>query len=73
VELFFKRIIAKKVRTARSRTNNKIFPLIDFNKYLYNSKSAPIKSGLSPLLIGATYGSIQSVTIPDTVNIQLSS
>jgi hypothetical protein len=32
--------------------------------------SAPIKSGL---LIGALYGSIQSVTIPDTVNIQLSS
>jgi hypothetical protein len=27
----------------------------------------------SPLLIGALYGSIQSVTIPDTVNIQLSS
>jgi hypothetical protein len=27
----------------------------------------------SPLLIGAMYGSIQSVTIPDTVNIQLSS
>jgi hypothetical protein len=26
-----------------------------------------------PLLIGALYGSIQSVTIPDTVNIQLSS
>jgi hypothetical protein len=35
--------------------------------------SAPIKSGLSPLLIGAMYGSIQSGTIPDTVNIQLSS
>jgi hypothetical protein len=32
---------------------------------------ALIKSGLSPLLIGATYGSIQSV-IPDTANIQLS-
>jgi hypothetical protein len=33
---------------------------------------APIKSGLqsSPLLIGATYGSIQSVRIPDTANIQ---
>jgi hypothetical protein len=27
----------------------------------------------SPLLIGALDGSIQSVTIPDTVNIQLSS
>jgi hypothetical protein len=27
----------------------------------------------SPLLIGALYGSIQSGTIPDTVNIQLSS
>jgi hypothetical protein len=26
-----------------------------------------------PLLIGALYGSIQSVTIPDTVNIQFSS
>jgi hypothetical protein len=25
---------------------------------------------LSPLLIGATYGSIQSVWIPDTANIQ---
>jgi hypothetical protein len=34
--------------------------------------SAPIKSGLSLLLIGALYGSIQSVMIPDTVNIQLS-
>jgi hypothetical protein len=31
---------------------------------------APIKSGLSPLLIGATYGSIQSVRIPGTANIQ---
>jgi hypothetical protein len=29
---------------------------------------APIKSG--PLLIGETYGSIQSVRIPDTANIQ---
>jgi hypothetical protein len=27
----------------------------------------------SPLLIGALYGSIQSGTIPDTVNIKLSS
>jgi uncharacterized membrane protein len=31
---------------------------------------APIKSGLSPLLIGATYGSIQSVRIPEAANIQ---
>jgi hypothetical protein len=30
--------------------------------------SAPIKTGLSPLLIGALDG---SVTIPDTVNIQI--
>jgi hypothetical protein len=27
--------------------------------------SAPIKSGLSTLLIGALYGSVQSVTIPE--------
>jgi hypothetical protein len=33
---------------------------------------APIKSGLqsSPILIVATYGSIQSERIPDTANIQ---
>jgi hypothetical protein len=29
-----------------------------------------LKSGLRPLLIGATYGSIESVRIPDTANIQ---
>jgi hypothetical protein len=28
------------------------------------------QSGLSPLLIGALYGSIQSVRIPDTANIR---
>jgi hypothetical protein len=32
-----------------------------------------LRADCSPLLIGALYGSIQSVTIPDTVNIQLSS
>jgi hypothetical protein len=33
--------------------------------------SAPIESGLeSPLSVGALYGSLKSVTIPETVNIQ---
>jgi hypothetical protein len=35
--------------------------------------SVDLTADCSPLLIGALYGSIQSVTIPDTVDIQLSS
>jgi len=34
----FERFIAKKVCTACSRTNNKIVPLTNLNKYLYNGK-----------------------------------
>jgi hypothetical protein len=33
------RFIAKKLCTACSRTNNKIVPLTNLNKYLYNGKS----------------------------------
>ena len=36
---FFLRFIAKKVCTACSRANNKIVPLTNLNKYLYNDKS----------------------------------
>jgi hypothetical protein len=32
--------------------------------------SAPTESGLSPLSIGVLYGSLQSVTIPETANVQ---
>jgi hypothetical protein len=36
---FVLRCTAKKICTACSRTNNKIVPLTDRNKYLYNGKS----------------------------------
>ena len=40
VRFFKKKIfIAEKVFTACSRTNNKIVPLTNMNKYLYNGKS----------------------------------
>jgi hypothetical protein len=52
---------------------------IVYLQYLVSSRSVRchtlhrLRADCSPLLIGATYGSIQSGTIPDTVNIQLSS
>ena len=39
VLLLVLRFIAKKLCTACSRTNNKIVPLTNLNKYLYNDKS----------------------------------
>jgi hypothetical protein len=45
---------------------------IVYLQYLVSSHSV-LRADCSPLLIGALYGSIQSVTIPDAVNIRLSS
>jgi hypothetical protein len=37
---------------------------------MFRASHAHLQDDCSPLLIGATYGSIESVRIPDTANIQ---